>query len=378
MKNQLLLLVVLAFILFSCGEADKSSLAKEDSNEWELVILDSIQVDYLGKIWDANFQDGFGYLKDISSNSLVKFDTLGKVVAQKTYPEEGPFAVYWFSSTVISEKGELYASTYREKIHHFDKDLNLIESFEMPFISESRGGRRNAKNIAFWRDKILLWYPGRDGISPYIPHFYRDYPLLELFDPETQTSDSLIRTPSSSKFSSDFFFDTPTVQFSVSGDLLYFALSNDPVIHIYSLADSGKLLKSIPFEPSEFHMIEGQKEPVGYVSGNTMYEAEVEGLFSFDDSFVVYYSGGIPEDIFLQFELKKPENFPLYPNYRKNYLKIYSPKSGLSNEVILPKSIDFILNIESLEKPFYALRNDEYLGEEQDYLTFYKLQLIQK
>jgi hypothetical protein len=125
-------------------------------------------------------------------------------------------------------------------------------------------------------------------------------------------------------------------------------------------------------------MIEGQKEPVGYVSGNTMYEAEVEGLFSFDDSFVVYYSGGIPEDIFLQFELKKPENFPLYPNYRKNYLKIYSPESGLSNELILPKSIDFILNIESLEKPFYALRDDEYLGEEQDYLTFYKLQLVKK
>ncbi|QYH39737.1 hypothetical protein GYM62_13440 [Algoriphagus sp. NBT04N3] len=376
MKNNILGICLFSISLFACKTEIEQNTP--ESNVWELEIVDSIQVDYLGRIWSADFKNGYGYLKDISTNSLVKFDTLGKIISQKTYPEQGPFAVYFFSSTAISENDELYASTYREVIHHFDKDLNLLKNYEMPFISESRGGRRNAKNIGFWKDKILLWYPGRDGISPYIEHFYRDYPLLELFDPASQTSDSLIRLAPTSKFNSDLFFDTPSIQFSISGDYLYLALGNDPQVHRYSLAEEGKWLESIPFKPSEFHVIEGQKKPVGYVSGNTMYEATIESLYSMEDTLVVYYNGGISEEIFQQYDLKKPENYPMYPDFRKQFLKIYHPESGLSNEIILPPSIDFILNIESLNKPFYALRHDEYLGEEQDYLIFYKLQLKRK
>ncbi len=381
MKIIYFLTLVAATFFCSCSSADKTDSklnSLQVSNEWELQILDSIQVDYLGRIWDANFKNGFGYLKDISSNSVVKFDTTGAIVAQQTYSEDGPGAVKWFSSTAISEQDELYASTYTQKIHHFDKDLNLIEDLEMPFISESRGGRRNAKNLSFWNGKLLMWYPGRDGISPYIDHFYRDYPLLELFDPVTQTSDSLIRLPEASKFNSDLFFESPNVQFSVSDDLLYFVLSNEPLIHIYSLAEGGKWLESIDFGPSEFNLVQGQKEKVGYVSGNTMYEAAIEGVFSSDGTVIVYYSSGISEDIFKQFELKEPKNYYKYPDYRKNFIRVYNPTSGLSNEVKIPSCIDFILSIESPSKPFYALRNDEYLGEEQEYLTFYKLQLVQK
>lgn len=332
----------------------------------------------MGRIWDANFKNGFGYLRDITTNSLVKFDSTGIILAQQTYPEDGPGAVKGFSSTSISNQDELFASTNSQSIHHFDKDLNLVENLKMPFISESRGGRRNAKNMSFWNDKLLLWYPGRDGISPYIDHFFRDYPLLELFDPNTQTSDSLIRLPSTSKFSSDLFFEMPSVQFSVSEDLLYFVLSNEELIHFYSLSEGGKWLKSIDFEPSEFNLIPGQKEPVGYVSGNTMYEGGIEGVFASEDKVIVYYRSGIKEDIFKQNELNKPTNYYKYPDFNRQFLRIYNPKPGLSNEIELLPSIDFILNIESIDKPFYALRNDEYIGEEQDYLTFYKLQLLQK
>ncbi|MBY5952787.1 hypothetical protein KUV23_17530 [Algoriphagus marincola] len=377
MRVNIILFSILLGFLTACGKNENREL-KNQSNIWELEIIDSIQVDYLGRIWNLSFKNDYGYLKDITTNSIVKFDTSGNIVAKKTYPDQGPFAVFWISSLTVSDEDELFASSYREVIHHFDKDLNLIERFEMPFLSESRGGRKNAKNIQLWRDKILLWYPGRDGISPYTPHFYRDYPLLELFDPKTLTSDSLVRIPPSSKFNSDLFFGSPTLQFSVKGDYLYLALSNDPQIHLYSLEEKGKWLESIPFNPTDFQLIPGQDEPVGYVSGNTMYEASINGIFTTENGFIVYYSGGIDEETFQQFELNKPENFPLYPQYRKNYLKIYQTNSGLSNEIVVPPFIEEILNIESIDKPFYALRNDEYLGEERDYLTFYKLQLNRK
>lgn len=297
---------------------------------------------------------------------------------KKLIQKNGPGAVDWFSSTVISEQDELYASTYGKKIHRFDKNLNLLESLEMPFISESRGGRRNAKNINFWNDNLLLWYPGRDGISPYINYYFRDYSILELFDPKNQSSKAMVKVPETSKLHSDLFFDMPRVEFSVFGDTLYFALSNEELIHIHSLADSGKWIRSINFEPSLFHLIPGQKEPVGYVSGNTMYEAQVEGIYASKNVLIINYSSGISEDNFIGNKLNKPENYFRYPEFNKSFLRLYNPEMGLSNEIQIPSKIDFILNIESPDQSFYALRNDDFIGEEQEYLTFYKLRLRQK
>lgn len=380
MKYKSLLLSLIWLTIFSCSapRTDSKVTTSQVSKEWELQIVDSIQVDYMGRIWESNFKNGFGYLRDIASNSLVKFDTTGAIIAQQTYPEDGPGMVKWFSGLTISDQNELYAFNYVKDIYHFGEDLKLIESFEMPFNNESGGGRRNSKVLSVWENKLLLWFPGRDGNNPFMDHFFRDHPLLELFDPQTQTTDSLIRLPKISKFNSELFFERPDVQFSVSDDFLYLSLSNESLIHKYSLAEGGKYLETLDFHPEEFQLVPGQKVPVDYISGNTMYEASIEGIYSTKDHIIVSYSGGIAENIFKQFELNKSENFYKYPDYRKNFLRIYSSDAGWSNEIKIPTAVDMILNIESPTQAFYALRNDDYLGEEQDYLTFYKLQLVQK
>jgi hypothetical protein len=93
---------------------------------------------------------------------------------------------------------------------------------------------------------------------------------------------------------------------------------------------------------------------------------------------MVSYHGGIDGDTFVNNNLKERENFYRYPEFRKTYLKIYKNGYGWSNELIVPSKIKLILNIESVDKPFYALRDDDFLGEEQDYVTFYKLKLVNK
>jgi hypothetical protein len=103
---------------------------------------------------------------------------------------------------LVEYDGEFFGTTSFKNIYHFDADLNITEVIEMPFIGEARGGAYNRRNIAVWKEKLLLWYPGRDGISPYIDHFYRDYPLLELYDLNTKTSIPVVKTPSTSKLSS--------------------------------------------------------------------------------------------------------------------------------------------------------------------------------
>lgn len=109
-----------------------------------------------------------------------------------------------------------------------------------------------------------------------------------------------------------------------------------------------------------------------------MLDGAIRQLFVTEKGTVVYYDEGINEEIFSQNELNLPKNFPKYKDFQKQVLKIISHDTILSNEIIVPYRIGRIMNIEGLDKPFYALRDDDFVGEEQEYITFYKLLLAKK
>ncbi|MCH6200392.1 hypothetical protein MMU07_12450 [Aquiflexum sp. LQ15W] len=375
-KNRIAILLIWV-VICSCSEREKGAHNTDDSNEWELVILDSIQVDYLGNIREGIFNNGIGLVKDMVSGALIRFDSMGNILTTKEFPLEGPGSIS-FLETLVEHNGEFFGTTSAKNIYHFDADLNLKERLEMPILGEARGGAYNRRNIAFWEEKILLWYPGRNGVSPYIDHFYRDYPLLELYDLKTKTSSPVVRTPSTSKFSGDDFFNRPDLNFTIENDSLYLTFSNEPILHIYALGDSILWKRSMDINPIDFKLMPGQKTPVTYQEMTKMFEANIQGIFSDSNHIIVTYHGGIDSDTFAKNNLKERENFYLYPHFVKNYLKIYWYGYGWSNEVMLPSKIDFILNIESVDKPFYALRDDDFLGEEQNHITFYKLKLVKK
>lgn len=198
------LLILLLVSVYACTPETKTSNSNSDSKEWELVILDSIQVDYLADVREGIFSNGIGIIKTMSNNNLIKFDSLGTILVNKEFPQEGPESVM-FLETLIEHNGEYFGTTSFSDLYHFDANLNIKERLKMPFMGEARGGAYNRRNIAVWNEKILLWYPGRNGISPYIDHFYRDYPFLELYDLKTKTSIPVVRTPKTSQYSSDDF-----------------------------------------------------------------------------------------------------------------------------------------------------------------------------
>ncbi|WPR74172.1 hypothetical protein [Algoriphagus sp. NG3] len=380
MKIIYLLAAVATTCFFSCSSADKSESKSNSlpaSNEWELQILDSIQVDYLADVREGIFNEGVGIIKDIRGTTLVKFDSTGKILAKEEYAKEGPGTVMWLE-TLLIHNDVIYGTSSFSNIYKFDLDLNPIGTLEMPFMGEARGGAYNRRNIAVWNDKLLLWYPGRDGVSPYIDHFYRDYPLLELYDLTNKTAKAVVRTPPTSQYSTDDFFDRPYINFTIENDSLYLTFTNEPQIHIYAMGDSIQWIRSMDFAPTDFKLIPGQKTPVTSSQFMQMNEAQITGIYSDQNHIIINYHSGIDENNFINNELKEKENFFRYPEFRDNYLKIYQYGFGWSNEMIIPSKVKLLLNIESLDKPFYALRNDEYIGEEQEYLTFYKLQLVQK
>ncbi|GAB2611665.1 hypothetical protein [Belliella aquatica] len=373
-------IVVLVFgaLIFACSERDKDSQNVADSNEWELVILDSIQVDYLGNVDGGDFRNEKGVLFSFQGNKLIEFNSSGEIINESSYPTDGPGKVQYPTQLRYTKDNRLFAASFVGWLYELNEDLSLKQEIKLSFLSEAKDGGGLLRNLDHWNDLLISYYPGRDGANPYDPHFFRDHFLLEKIDPRTGGSKPIIKISSTSRYSSDKYFERPWVQFGVSGDILHLTLSNESLIHTYDLSKGGEYLNTLDFQPSKFIDNGEHSEEYQRISGRRMLDGGIRQLFVTDKGIVITYTEGIDEDTFIQNELNNPKNFPKYKDFQNQILKIVSQDTILSNEIIIPYKIGRILNIESLDKPFYAVRDDDFIGEEHDFITFYKLQLVRK
>ncbi|MEB2781655.1 hypothetical protein U3A58_14755 [Algoriphagus sp. C2-6-M1] len=379
MRYRHFLTTFLACSFLACSSSEKSKEeSTETSNEWELQVLDSIQVNFLGNISTGDFRDGIGLLYDYKANAIVKIDYEGQVLTTKTFPKDGPNSISFINTVKFDPNGNPYIGHYRGDYFELNEDLSIKRRIEMPFQSQSFGGLMDDKSFEFWEDKIIFHYPGRDEVSPYTETYLRDNFLLEKLNPSTGESSPLIRTPETSKFSTGLLYERPTISIEISENDLLLYFNNEPKIHKYSLLDSGKFIETIDIQPENFIQAPELKDKTERYSYERLVEGNIYGVFLDKDQIVVHYSEGISEDVFSTHEFTFPEDFPKLIELNLSYFKIYDTKKGWSNEIPIPKEIDKIFAMEDPTQPFFALRNDEYLGEEQDYWTFYKLQLVQK
>jgi hypothetical protein len=377
MKFKFIATVILSISQLACSKKEVSNL-ETFSNEWELVILDSIQVDFLGGVGGGDFRNGKGVFFNFQENKLVAFDSSGSINHEISYPTDGPGKVQYPTQLRYTEDGRLFAASFVGWLYELNTDLSLKQEIKLSFPSEADDGAGFLRNLEFWNDSLISFYPGRNGASPYDPHFIRDNYLLEKIDPKTGGSVPIIRIPNSSRYSSDNYYERPWIQFGIYGNRLHLALSNEPLIHIYDLNNGGAYLNTVDFKPAKFLDNGEHQEKYQYISNVKMLDGMIRQLFATKKGVAVIYFEGIDEDIFLQNELNLPKNFPKYKDFQNQVLKIIFQDSILSNEIIVPYNIGRIMNIEALDKPFYALRDDEFIGVEKDFITFYKLQLVKK
>lgn len=172
-------IIILAIVVsFSCS--DPPSEGFEARHRYELVKIDSIQVGYLGTVNSAEFLDGKGILHDHQKGAFVLFDSSGNILAEKTISQEGPESLSWVGGMKIYPNGEIYLNTVIDEIGVLDEDLNLIRKIELPFSLEYRSMTNNARTMDIYEEHLYIFYPGRDGVSPYMPHYLKNNHLLSL------------------------------------------------------------------------------------------------------------------------------------------------------------------------------------------------------
>ncbi|PZX50202.1 hypothetical protein [Algoriphagus chordae] len=379
MKKNYLLFSCSILLAFSCS-APKNNEENQSLNSivWELQILDSIQVDYLGNISTGDFSEGIGLIYDYTANTIVKIDYDGKVLTTQTFPKDGPNSISFISTIKIDPEGNPLISNHHGPFYKLNGDLTIQREIEMPFTSPPMGGLMDDKSLEFWQENILLYYTGRDDVGPFTENYLKEYFLLEKLNPTTGESSPLIRTPETSKFSTGKFYERPSISFTISENDLLLYFNNEPKIHRFNLLDSGSFIETIDLKPTKFIEAPELKDKYENYNYEKLVEGNVFGVFAEENQFVVHYSEGISEEIYSTQEFDFPKDFPKLIDLNQSYLKVYNSEKGWSNEIPIPKKVYKIFAMEGLNQPFFALRNDEYLGEEQDYLTFYKLQLVQK
>ncbi len=370
-------ILVGVLLLVSLCACSKNSDNEEDTLDlnFELEIIDSIQVDVMESISAMDFNKEQGVVYSYHNNQITKFDSNGKTLNSKIYPKEGPGSLGFVTNLRFMETGEILLYPFGNKLVILDADLEIKKNLEMSFPAELHGAAYFQYMFAVYGEDVFLFYPGRDGGNPYLNNFYKDYKILEKLNLKSGISEASYKLPLNSKYQSELTYDYPTVILSAGNDRIYVALDTESLIHIYDPNTDAPALESLDFEPQKFVQMPGEKsEFVSYYG--KIYRGGIKNLFAVPNGVVVHYNEGIESDIYQRESLLEQENWSMLPDFDRQKLKVYQEKKGWSNEIIIPPNIEVISGINDLENSFYGFRHDDYIGEEQDFITFYKLRLV--
>lgn len=337
--------------------------ARDNNHAFQLVVKDTLSIDFQGEIHAGDFKDNRGIIYNYRSGEYLKFDSAGKVLIRNSIPAEGERGLFYVNALKILDDGEVLAHSIKGEIALLDEELRLREKLFMPFPNGTMDLKRNVSTIDKWNNELLLFYPGRDNKSPYSLGYYRDNYLLEKLDLNTGKSSPFLKLSPESKYQKNLHFEPPTALISCAGNQLYFAFNKEPLIHRYNLVEGGAWEESIPLETANFVQIQGQEIPLGN-DGSVLAEGEITGLFGLENGFAVTFFEGLENS----------------PNQQKNrppgqQLKVFADKTGWSAPVDLPFEILFILNFEGPDLPFYAIVNPIYTGQTNNQIKILKLHL---
>lgn len=364
----------LFFIAFcSCSKSEEEPL----DLIFELQVIDSIQVGVMESISAIDYKENRGVIYSIQNHKISVFDSNGNIIKSKIYPEEGPGSVGMVTNLRILDNGDILLYPFMNNPVILNDDLEVKKHLKMAFPS-------GIMNVAYFQhmfdvygEDAYLFYPGRDGGNPYQSDFFKDFKLLEKVNLQSGTAEAVYKLPNISKYQSDLTYEYPQLTLSAGNDKIYLALDTESLIHIYDpKSNSPEAMETLDFKPKKFVQMPGEKSE-SVSSHNRLVRGEVKNLYPVSNGLAVYYSEGIDEEKYQRESLHEKENWSKWINFNAFKLKVFMENKGWSNEIQVPSYITTISGLDNLDE-FIGLRNDVYLGEEQDFLTFYKMRLVRK
>lgn len=374
-------LFLVSSILFACGSKETDS---STDSSFELTVLDSIRIDYLGmanlmdihpgsqKILLINGQTREFIITDFNGKVLNTFTKSGDMPdSYGSFPlGAGKFDLGGTSFTVISNQG----------VYTYSLDGVLLnggkhQENEMPAFS----GRAAADQEFHWMgDKILTVGAGR-GIHPRnTPEFYDAYTSLAWFDTLERKVTSFLQLDANSLFKNGKGHDIAHMipRMTVLNDRIYVIQGIEPALKIYASKSPFEMLRKIDFDLPDYFVNQGEemKSVDPRMINPDMYTGIFENLKATETYILATFSPGVPETSRTPFEglgwmeamAKMKKDFP--PR-----MLVLSKEGELFDEFVLPTNLrdrQWLVRDEQLWflKPIN-------LEEEEDFITIYQVRL---
>lgn len=374
-------LIAFAGLMASCSQEQNNDGLTDDNN---LVILDSIHVDYLGNISAYDFDHGTGFYlgRNNDTEEHLLFDERGKIHHRFIMQQDGPDAVSWVQGLGFLD-GNIAVMDSNKGILQFSNEGKITNWMVLPgdyfFI--------NGLNFSATRfgDELMYIRPERDGMdwSNLGELFKRVYqnPILEVFNPETGKIRNTMNFPPGTVYGDGNFYHWmfPSIIQVSDSEWLLFLMAERKYFVYKKIGDELIYEKTVDLKINDAVNIKGS--PIENVE--VMYEGnrfnifgKIEQIYSRKNDIVVVYTKGIEEEIASQYDPEQRVEWMAFINSIPRYAAILDTDHQLiQKDIPVPLGVHFTPVCNS-KGEIIVLKNQEFFGVEEDFTTFYKLDLV--
>lgn len=299
MKDKIGLIILLCFFFSACNNADQTkNKSSALSADYELRIIDSLHVEYLGVLilYDIN-EKGHYLLHDYQRELYLVIDAKGEIINQFVFnPDSKDFSSQPLHGPGFFNDSLLVFNTPKGiSFHRYNGDLVSNYTEESGGTGGMRLYSRGIQQV-FLDGKPLILYKNTQylaGFDPDEAKYIDDFRALMLFDPLENKLSAHVPIEGKSEYKNSGIFREPfrlSNSFDVEAEQVAIVYSKDPFVYKYALTKEGFTLKETISLDVEIQNLYAKEDYNSRLSG----ESSVSAVALVDDLVFVQYNPGLP------------------------------------------------------------------------------------
>jgi hypothetical protein len=371
--------VIFFLLLVSCSDPDKSTVSTASEKRLFLQVVDSILVDYFGRLVIMDASEDFKEFLAVNAKTdeVVIFNHEGKILDSFENQKDSPEAINDIFSMSFLPNNEILVAGSRVKLAIYDRKGKQKFKFKLPSLV-ARGSSLMQKSLFKTENNKFLGHIPAYHESAFSNGLLK--PTLIFIDPEDESkTKALFKIPSNSKYSDGRFHGYVQAALNFSGNELFLVYQNEPKLHVYNYRNDDLIFnKTIDLGIPDFVEILPSSNEKSYNFDKNHRESTsgvIYRIFSNNKNIFLLYTKGIPESKFDK-EIKTTREFiksnPFYLVLLNDNLEI------LQNDIPVPLYITHDLHAVSNDGTFIGRKNPVFSDIEGEYEIFYTFKLNEK
>ncbi|SFU16275.1 hypothetical protein SAMN04489724_4532 [Algoriphagus locisalis] len=382
--KRFLLPLVLVLCYFSCSQKDDSN--DIESHDYSLEIIDSLQIDYLGNLRILDYEpESKSYLaKGNRDKEYMILDRDGLTKSTIEFPSDGPYAMYGLINPIGLRDGKIEFHIMNQGFYRYDFNGNRIWQYKLPFDYFYINGLSGdaiyplGDEIAFIRPECAEVVTDESSTSIFEGIYGQ--PILQVFDTVSNSSRETMPFPPNSFFSNGAFnyWMFPTVIRTDTEWILYFR--NEMKFWVYKEEDG-----EVNFDQEVALEVNDAVQPIGVPFEQEQDYSEltknnfpgtIQKIYRSTNGTIVIYNKGIAESLASQYDRDESSGRLELEKLKKNYVAVFDGEFNLlQNNIPVPEGLIFT-RILTDDEEILALKHPDFFETEDDFVTYYKLKLL--